>query len=352
MLRLAITLTLCFAGVARADRLVFRGQQGALVGRVVSGGEEGVRIQVDDSQSMQVVPWHEIREIQSTVRLPEQDALLKRGERLWRARQRLVRGDITLAEPLFEQVFRELRGASGSDARLAAEGLLRCRIARGDILAAAEPLLETIRLDEAGVAPPFMELGPVIDPETGLSPGMPPVRIVLPAAEVLAPWIRGESTRAAAVAEGMLAMVDVDREAPSIPGVKDGGFLAQIISVSDSARAGYGKARSDLEKALPTLVPWRAMWARWFLARGMRTTGDDADRRAAMLHLAHVAAEHEASQRWLAGAAMLLLADELDKDGRVEQADRIRIELATTIPAHPLLRDSSRMNIEKDGTTP
>ncbi len=352
MMRLAITLMLCLAGVARADRLVFRGQQDPLVGRVVSGGEEGIRIQVDDSQSMQVVPWHEIRAIESTVRLPEQDALLKRGERLWRARQRLVRGDITLAEPLFEQVYRELRGAGGSDARLAAEGLLRCRLARGDVLAAAEPFLETIRLDEAGVPTPFLELGNVIDSETGLSPGMPPVRSELPTPEALAPWINGDSTRAAAVAKGMLAMVDVDREPPSIPGVKDGGFLAQIISVSDSTRAGYGKARSDLEKTLPTLAPWRATWARWFLAHGMRTTGDDADRRGAMLHLAHVAAEHDASQRWLAGAAMLLLADELEKDGRVEQADRIRIELATTIPAHPLLRDSSRMNIEKDETTP
>ena len=97
------------------------------------------------------------------------------SDALWRARARAERGDLTLAEPLFEQAFAQCYGVNGPTTLVASEGLLRCRLARGSHASALEPWLEALRLRRAGFVPAERAGEADIDDATGLAPALPPV---------------------------------------------------------------------------------------------------------------------------------------------------------------------------------
>lgn len=336
----AICAVLAAVTALSADQVELRGSAAPIEGRIVSAGDAGIRMEVDPDMPALVVPWHQVRSVTSGSLLPRQAEFLERGEMLWRASGRLRRGDIELAEPLMERAFLALRGASGADARLAAEGLLRCRLANGNLAAGVLPLLEATRLAEAGAPAVLLELPPIIDVRTGLCPHLPPV-LALTGSDLRAAADLAASgpPRTAALARLLLAASDPSVSVPEIPGVEDGTFGAEVIV---AARGSDAAAIAALSERLKGLDGWQAAWAHFALARGLLARGAADDRTAALLHLASVAGAHDGDQPWLAGAAMARLADELERDGKGDQARRIRLELETALPAHPLAPSSAR----------
>src|SRR5690606_16150177 len=112
------------------------------------------------------------------------------AEDAWRARTRLERADAVGAEPLFEDLFDRTRAWRGPTRAVIAEGLLRCRIRRGAQIGAIDPwlaLLEARASALAGIHPYALDwahragLGEVLDPATGLAPGLPPMWLDWPA---------------------------------------------------------------------------------------------------------------------------------------------------------------------------
>src|SRR5262249_21729976 len=125
-----------------------------------------------------VISWDRVASVQGDLG-DAAGPFLATGEKLWRARTRLERGDVVGAEPLVEELFAQFAGQRGATAAVAAGGLLRCRLATGAQTGAVVPWLgylgalgENEQPTLAGDSDPGA--GPAVDAGTGLAPLLPP----------------------------------------------------------------------------------------------------------------------------------------------------------------------------------
>lgn len=285
----------------------------------------------------------------------------------WRARTRLARGDVRLAEPLFEELFESYRDSAGPTSLVVAEGLLRCRLSRGAQAAAVAPWLETLRIRATGESlagePP---LPPAIDEETGLAPALPPVWLDTPSLETilrrpaaeedeeangedadLAQALRAWTRYAAALERGDAGpapIVTMDEH----PGVALVRAMALSRSPDAETRAA---AREELLDGLDADAGgWREAWRRAAIGRSLLLEPQRDQRMRGVLHLLHLPTRFGSSQPWLAGVALaeasLALADLGDEAG----AATLQEELRRFDAAHPALDWlRRRQNISSNG---
>ena len=252
-----------------------------IAGKVVTGGSS-----VNDASSSgdiiprdiipwDIIPWDMVRAVNGDVVIGLDEPLVM-GKDLWRARIRLERGDEAFAEPLITKHWSRLRLIDGPTAALAAEGLLRCAIARKDLVAAIDPWLVCLRLGSGGEPSRFAGLPPVLDDATGLLPALAPfVRAAARsdladaceavaaadtpkgiAAEVAARLARIMRATSARTADAGAAAGDPGREAA--PAVRALGLLEGILAATDArARA---KAIAEFERAFPDAPGYLATW--------------------------------------------------------------------------------------------
>jgi len=305
-------------------------------GELLSGGPSGLLLRVEGKSASSIrIPWSSIRSIEPNEPRPQFKQLLENGEKLWRAKIRLLRGDVQLSEPIFATQFKRLLGNDSEDARLAAEGLLRVLIARGAIARAVHPWLETVRLNEIGIQSPYSELQPILDSTTMLCPHLPIIEV-----ERISPQILNSyKIKTNPITSSLVNALSQETTPPSSTAVdstvEDSLFLSQIVG----AASGHPQLRDALRERLELLLPWQKAWAHYAISSGLLRESTLESRNAGLLHLAHVASMNPEIQPWLTGAAMLKLSNELASDGFDQQADRIQYEAIRLFPSHPLLSD-------------
>ncbi len=320
MMKFIILLVLFISSGLFADSITLRGEGGQTYQGVISSGSyDGIRFTIDGSgEGATLFPWSKVATFTSTRPRPALEKFHEDGSRLWRARIRLQRGDLLLAEPIFEQICQENTLRESYDARVAYEGYLRCLIARGKIKEAVPAWLMTASLEELGIPTPYPNLSPVVDVDTLLCPHLPLI------------WLTDQS------AKKMLAVFDQ----PSSPRLQElVNKLRNAIS-DDDARTQQNI--SQLIASIHTQLensdqkPWLAMWANWFSALSELSKSSTSNKNDALLKLAIVASEGRTSQPWLACAAMYRLADELRKNGNIESASQIIDDAKRSFPSHPI----------------
>jgi hypothetical protein len=328
--------------VVHGEVIVLRDGLPELNGSILSGGKGGLLFKEEHQKTKTIrVPWSSILRIETAKLMPQLQAFLDDGDQLWRAKVRLLRGDIELSEPIFASMFNKLLGENGEDARLASEGLLRVLISRGALKQALIPWLETVRHQELGVASPFMTLQPILDPATMACPHLP-VGALSPAdLNTLETYTFTNDTIAAALAE-LLQRRFLQPSSGVLLHVEDPQFMAQILQASD----GSQEAIQILQSRLKKLLPWQQVWAHYSIGVGLLLEKDLTSRDRGMLHLAMASSVDPTLQPWLTGASMVLLSEELAKDGDVIQAKRILHEAKRVFPSHPMIIENK--NIYRD----
>jgi len=352
------------ANAGHADTVLRRGSAPPLQGDVLGFNDEGVRIRTALGAE-QVVPWDRVRDVQSARLPPNIGALMQQADALWRARSRVERGDTELAEPLLERLFQQTRGRTGETALVVAEGLLRCRLARGEQAGALLPWLEVVRLRRAGVGTlSYSTLPAIVDDTTLLSAALPPVipagagleRLRLDLEAFVRPPVGGNDPAAGdpvvrALAEAYSSALVVSAEGPPTPllelpappeaesrSVRDdpGVSLLRMLLGTAAADPQVRLAAQQRLASVELASPWQSAWKHFFLGASLLRDEDRHARRRGAIELLHLPARSSRTLPWLSGVGLRLAADELARQGEDSDAALLRRELETLHPHHPL----------------
>ncbi|MSR40714.1 MAG: hypothetical protein EXS10_02290 [Phycisphaerales bacterium] len=265
---LALSAACACLQLASADvQLDLRDGAALLEGSSAIVEESGLRVKRVDGVD-QFVRWDQVRAVRGTTAPANIDAQLKGGETLWRGRMRLLRGDYELAEPLLREVWGSMRVHKGDLASITAEGLLRCALARGDMVGALEPWIivaENAATHATSADAPFASLPGVLEPSTLFSSGITPFaadETATRAAEALDSAAR-EATKTALMAQRFARLL---RNAP------------QHVALASDAPLGEQLLASLEELALATDDRERKKLADGFLALARTSGGGDAPR--------------------------------------------------------------------------
>ncbi|NNM25325.1 MAG: hypothetical protein HKO59_04960, partial [Phycisphaerales bacterium] len=317
----------------------------------------GVTLRVSGG-SLVTVAWDRVRDV---VLEPPDDTRLSvlpryrdDATRLWRARTRVERGDTALAEPLLERLFETYRGQTNETALVIANGLLRCRLARGAHASAVLPALEVIRLRRAGFeTESYRNLPPVIDPATQLAPQLAPAWIPGRPLETLdrdlATYDPGNDDVVAAMARLYHHAVRTTLGRPDDPVTLDGDVgrhpgivrLGLLVACTDPDSDQRNAARRRLLEELDGWPAWAQAWARFGRGVSLLQEPGDGRRRRGMVELLHLPARYGREVPFLTGLALARVAEASRADGETETAAVLEAELVRRFPNHPVRRSAS-----------
>jgi len=358
-----IAACVVMAGLASARdaraQLTLRGWDRPLEAPIASVDEQGVGVL--DGEKIHVYSWDRVQQAAD----PRAEAFLATADTLWRARARLTRGDIAMAEPALEQAFQTYAAKRGATSSMIAEALTRARLWRGGNVSAVGPWLvflacgstPTIMRDPREAPGGYQELPSLpIDPETGLIPELPPLWSRGPASAAFArtklsgfPAEQNGPDELRASTLGALyqaaAAFENDQGAtmpvipPELKGDKAVGLVSLIVSArisDDPVRTG---ARRELERELTRVAakPWLEAWLRVAIARSLLRDQTRQAKLEALAQLAHLPARLSESSPALTAMALSEMAIELNELGETGAALAIRDELVAFAPDTPAL---------------
>ena len=344
---IAISFVLLVFVEARADLVERRGSEPPLPGEITIIDDAGVTVGSDLGAS-HFVPWDRVRRIDVENRDPLLARRMETAVRLWRARSRVERHDTTLAEPLLERLFEFYRGQTHETALVVAEGLLRCRLARGDQVRAVLAALETTRLRRAGVnSDSYTMLVEVIDETTSLCPQLAPVWLPSPLLTKLdhdlAEYDAHGDEVVAAIAvlyrkaiQQTIGEVDDQTPVKTLPDHVGIEFLSHVVACSSVEADERNSARKALTRSFGGLTPWAESWARLHIGLSLVGETGVGRQQQGIVSLLHVPARFGTSQPYLTGLALAYAAAALDATGDAEGAAAMRVELRRTLPNHPV----------------
>ncbi len=322
MQRLFFLLFFCISA-AKADVVLLRDSTSAINCDVISWSKEGLRISRSEQAAQEVISWHSIRDVEGESVGVGLIAHLQRGEMLWRAKTRLLRGDIALAAPLFREMYLQLKNADGEDAYLASEGLLRCNLAIGNLEDSVGPWLSVVDHLQANQKSQLQELSPIVDTTTFLCPHLPPVwNGFVVHKKLKSLTVKSEVARA--YYEVLTSPIKKTAQPLSGP-----AFLQDVLFIMDS-----GDYTSTLE--IEKLQEWQQVWFLYAQAIQLLTL-DKQDE--ALLKFAEIAALHGKTQPWLAGASMFALSNTFTKAGKDKISKNIMNEFSRVLQNHPLRKE-------------
>lgn len=341
---------------AQDDALVLRAFEQPPPGRAMGVGPQGVQVRTAQGDVV-VVGWDRVlRPPPSLAEAAEPFQQL--STHAWRARTRIERGDLVLAEPLLLDVFertraddRSLRGPTGL---VVAEGLLRCRLARGATAAAIEPWLAW--LDASIVRQPRTTfanrqwareagLQTVIDPATELAPMLPPMWLETPSLQLVLQLepVEGERDKAAAMRAlyQAAARFELGRsvdELPEVPREAASELVRDIVAARVLDAPARTSARARLEAALGNAAsPWLTAWIRAAIGRSLVLEDDEELRLRGVAQLLRVHVLHRLDSPALADVALAEAAVTLESVGQGIVARSLAGELARVSPQSPVL---------------
>lgn len=350
----ALTLFLGLAPLLHAQDgvLVLRAFEAAPQGEAVAADALGVRVRNAQGDSV-VVGWDRV------LRLPE--ILAEAGEPYeqyaldaWRARTRIERGDLVLAEPLLESLsarYRPLRGPTGL---VIAEGLLRARLARNANESGIEAWLAW--LDANVVRQPRTSfanaqwarqagLPPVIDAQTELCPTLPPMWLATASLQLLLdlPSIEGEREKVSAMRAYFQAAARHElgqsiASLPEPPRERSSELVRDIVAARVLGESDRSSARARLEAALKQPHgPWMTAWLRAAIGRSLVVEQDPEMRLRGVAELLRVHVLHRGDAPKLADIALAEAASVLDQLGHSSAAVGLAQELARLDPRSAVL---------------
>jgi hypothetical protein len=347
LMLMCATGAICCADEAQADVVERRGSEPKLEGRIRQVDDAGVLI-VSATGAEHFVTWDRVRSIAREASGPDIQVEQRReaAENLWRARSRLERGDAALAEPLFERLFPEYRGRTHETALIVAEGLLRCRLARGAHDAATIPALEAMRLRRKKVTTiAYSMLPPVIDEATGLCTGLPPYWANTPGLARLESELKsydagGDTTIAAlaslyrAALRQQLGLPEESRAdiAADQPGV---ALMKLLVDAGSPETAVRDAARATLEKRLPELPIWAQAWARFAIGTSLLAESGTGQHHSGLVNLAWLPASFQKEQPYLTALALAVMTQAFSQMGEAEASATLQSELQRLYPAQP-----------------
>jgi len=322
-MKYALVLILaCLGTRALAETVLFRDGATPVNCTIVSWSTEGLRISKDEISTQEVIPWYLISKVSSEEIGVMFQKYLTRGEMLWRAKLRLLRGDIALAAPLFREVFMQLKNSEGLDAYLAAEGLLRCNLATGNLNESIAPWLVVVDHVQSGRTSQLEALASIIDPSTLLCPHLPPVWN----ASFVDRSVNNLELRSD-VAQSFYAII-LSSNITTKQTLDGPSFLQHILLLKD--------AEQNVSSELKKLQPWQQCWLLFAEASGLQKKGHENE---AMLKFAEVIATYETTQPWLAGASISALLESFDRAGDTKIVNNIQNEFSRVLPNHPLRKE-------------
>ncbi len=361
LLHSSAVIVALLSSTASGETIVLRGGN-VLDEPILSVDIGGVHIGGDAPRT---IGWDAVRTV-AGVHAEEAGEYSDISELAWRGRVRLDRGDVTLATPLFEELYERCVGKTGPTPLLAAEGMARCALARGDAVHAVEPWLDSLRLrrlgarlageHETGARSEWVVHRPLVDGETSLIEAMPPMWLDGPAVDGLAQLLsdaRGTAGSSSSL-EGRLRewygiaatwestrRTDSDRIATLAqeslaPTAQAGERLVAAIVI---ARVGDSQQRASARAVLDQITvdaqgTWRDAWARVAIGRSLLLEDDNADRDRALEQILHAPARFQVSMPALAAIALAHAALEVSHRGETAAANRLRNELFTMTTYH------------------
>lgn len=346
---LALTMCVLISLEASGDVVERRGMEPAVEGRITTVDDAGVTIS-SELRAVHFIPWDRVRSVQTELADPRLGPFAEVAEDLWRARSRVERRDYRLAEPLLERLFEQYRGQTHETALVVAEGLLRCRLDRGDNAAAVIPALETARIRLAGVCTHSYSMLPeALDEETALCPHLPPVWVPGRSLEKLARDLAdydaqgNEVIQATAQAYRRAVLLQTGAAPGEQPGSvtpdQEGVELLTLLADCRSPDPDSRLAASEkLARRSSSPGDWEEAWSRFHTGLALLSEKKILPREQGMVSLLHLPARFSATQPYLAGLALAVVAETLEAEGEQEAADRMWAELATRHPGHPVHR--------------
>ncbi|MBX3355610.1 MAG: hypothetical protein KF724_07920 [Phycisphaeraceae bacterium] len=296
----------------------------------------------------------------------ELPAWLAEGERLWRARLRLVRGDARLAAEALGPAW-TLDAPEGPTGAIAALVDLHLALAADDRPRAWRAWLDASRLRRAGfrdaALETWVEPGPtgmlerraLVDDATGLCPVLPPFptddaersRLL----EVLRAVRVGEDGELASWRDMIMSIVDPSIAPPPAPAPPRGGarsaegvseearrmdeFLRALRAARSADPAERARARDVLASLRRRMPEWTEAWARFAAGSGLLLDGTPEATLAAQLELMHLPARFAEVQPHLARRALLLSADASERLGESQEAVELRRRARSILPETP-----------------
>lgn len=341
-MRLVALLLSSVAAWSPADTIHLRGGEGEVIGEIKSIDGSGIRLQLAEGTT-RAIPWDQIRDIDAPAHQVLASTYASRAAKLFRARSRVVRGDYAMAEPLLAELFDPGAAAATETNLVIAQGLLRCRLARGANTQAVVPFLQASRWMEAGATlTGDVAQVPVIDAATGASEHLPPVFIGGTSTQVLRRALEnldvGTDGKVAGWRDLYLYALS-PRGGPMSPPAHADVIAWDMVAAIDADPDVRAAARARLSEALKEegLPSWRETWARFALGRSLLQESSPMQRQRGMLQAATVVATAGRTQPFLAGIALRLMADHEADSGRHDTAAWLEAELRQTMPGHPLL---------------
>jgi len=346
-LRAAATVALALAAPLCGETVRLRGGEPPRTAPTVEFRPEGLRLL--GGPVAETLAWDRVAAVEGRPLRPEETEWLAVAERLWRGRTRLARGDAALARVAFESVAPAFAGTDSESALIAAEGLLRCRLAAGDGAVALPAALETARLRAAGVRTDrFDALPPAIDAETWLVPTLVPAFPVDAAgglvADELEAWTaarRGLDPTLAAIARGYAAILRGEVPSgprPAAPAARLVHAAARLAAADRGDREGErAAARDELDAAVAAMPDpardWASAWRAFLLGRSLAFGAEPARKREGVLLLLSIPARRTDP---LARLALAEAARALRALGDAAGAARLERELLAGLPNGPL----------------
>jgi len=343
------------APIARAARLFLHGNEATLEGRAVQVDDNGVlfRTTRGTGDVDALLTWDRIRFLETDRQGFAEFFASHRdmADRLWRARTRVERRDYSAAEPLFEAIFAQTMNRTDATALTVAEGILRCRLARGARAAAVIPWLELHRLLSSGLKPTaYLAMDPIVDAQTGVCPQLPPIWtrsvgveqllsdlghyvVDAPGTERLATLY----TRAARITLGLPV------QDPTIFYHADESWQRDPTSlVVTTMVASIEQVRPfpiDVDKTFARLYREESLLTPWaWFARGLTrlSTPDLNTQRDGLVDLLTLPARYREMHAYLCGFAIDFAARTFERLGRTADAASLRADLKREYPTHPL----------------
>ena len=301
------------ATLSNADTVVLRNDTTNLQGEILSGSINGLRLENTSFEIGSVlIPWSTIKSYTTNKPRPSLVAFLKTGDELWRAKHRLLRGDVRMAQHVFASALPLYLHSQSSDAQLVLEGALRCALSQGNVEEAVDPWLALAQIPIDVRINPFQNLTPVLDPTTMLCPHLPLV----------------PSVRAALTSERLAAFRAVSKQDKN-------EFLDTILALIDGQ-----EKQPLLFTDFSSLPQWQQIWIQYFIGISLLEKQNNADERIqGKLSLAKVASLPQETMPWLSGSALLKLSQAFSQEGNDETAEKLMYEVQRRYPSHPLLKN-------------
>jgi hypothetical protein len=353
---LAACLLLAWPAWSQEGALRLRGGEAVPAGATVTAVDEQGVLVTQEGGAARVYSWDRVESVAAD-RWPNAARYAAVGDRAWRARTRLERGDAVGAEDLLDELFGVYESRRGATSAVVALGVLRCRLSRGALTPAVPALLSLVASggppadwarasraeQDAADVPPDL----VYDDAMGLSPLLAPVWLRTPAVAALAhaEWPRSSDStdRASRLSRLYECSAKFEAGMPADLGARPTGDdgLELVFDVVAS-RAGDATQRGEARRALrerlaKSPTAWVAVWCRAALGRSMLLEQGPDARLLAVAELLRVPATAERVQPYLTGVCLAEAAVALAAEGSPQDASRLRDELAERFPQHPAL---------------